>query len=108
MPSILAFSCENGIFMLRDTCTAATNWPQFLKPFAASFMFVPCGNNACKRCCSFGFFTNVVVGVVSVTFVVVPVVVPVVEVDVLFEAVVDPVDPVVDVVVPAVVVVFLP
>jgi len=73
------------MFRLFETCAAATNWPQFLKPFAASFIFVPAGNSAFKRASSCGFFTGRVVSVVVTTG---PVTVVVVVPDVVVEAVV--------------------
>jgi hypothetical protein len=34
-PVICSFSCSNGIPRLFETFVAATNWPRFLKPYAA-------------------------------------------------------------------------
>jgi hypothetical protein len=70
IPVISDFSWSKGRPRLLETCTAATNWPQFLNPCAASVTVMPAGSIGSSRASSLAFFTEVVVGVVGVTTVV--------------------------------------
>src|SRR5260221_11932674 len=67
LPTMSAFNCVNGIPRLRETLTAATNWPKFRKPSAAVSRFVPGGRRDWSFVASFVFFTSFCWTGVSVT-----------------------------------------
>ena len=62
-----AFNWVNGIPRLRETLTAATNWPKFRKPSAAVSRFVPGGRRDWSLVASFVFFASFCWTGVSVT-----------------------------------------
>ena len=67
LSTISTFNWVNGIPRLRETLTAATNWPKFRKPSAAINRFVPGGSRDWSFVASFVLFASFCWTGVSVT-----------------------------------------